>query len=107
MQCLSFHRNRCFIQDITVLQGYNRLQHSFQLFSVDHIAWLLVSERIVYEASIDFHGIEHIDRCRLSDIRLVTFPYKFDLPCVFKFERILFGKYVAPSMIATLSKRWF
>ena len=46
-----------------------------------------------------FHGIEQLDRCGQWYIQMVTFPYEFDLPYVFKSERILVGSYAAPKII--------
>ena len=39
---------------------------------------------------------------------MVKFSYKFDLPCVFKFDRILVANYAAPKMITYIvDKRLF
>ena len=52
VQSLSSETTHRLIRDIQASQGSLGIRLSFQLFSADHIAWLLIGERTVYEASV-------------------------------------------------------
>ena len=45
------------------------------------------------------NGIEELYGCRQWYIQIVIFPHQFDLPYVFKSERVLVGNYAVPNMI--------
>ena len=66
-----------------------------------------MGEQILYAAFAICHGIEQLSRCRQRYIQVVTISYEFDLPYVFKSERITVGDYADRKMIGNVVYKKF